>query len=221
MEINWPNFKSVLEQKDLNLQSVVVGDNIWLVAMDGFYKVECLIPNDVTHADYIDYQASHAANANKLLQTKVVTEFEMSNKMLRLSSAEGTFDLAGDAVLEVKIPGTFSLTNPARLLAEAYVYEDVFGWGDRMTKVEIVDKDNLLGFGSTFVLETLHDPDVPEENRGWRFYPSHQNSGEMEIEPLGGFGELPGGMWLRGTFKRAPGNTATKIIVDIWWGNKT
>lgn len=220
MQLEWPDFKQVLDQRSMSLQSVVVGDNLWLSAFDNYFKIECLIRGLVGDAYYDDYAANYAASANQKMKSSVVTEFELEDKVLRLASAEGTFDSSGDCVIEVLVPGTFDPLNPSRLIAEAYIVEDVFGWGDRLTEVNIVDLDNILGAGAGYVVETYHDAEMPSSSQGWRFYPTEQSMGEIEVEPVGGFGRIPGGLYIQAKFKRATGNTATKIIADIWWGAK-
>ena len=86
--------------------------------------------------------------------------------------------------------------------------------------MNIIDRDNILGYGANTVLESYHDGDVAEEYRGWRFYASEGGEGEIEIEPIGGFGKIPGGLYLQIKFKRAPGNLATKVQANLWWGKK-
>lgn len=202
----------------MSLQSVVVGSNLWLAGIDGAFKVTCLIPNDEADANFIDWDTNFAANANKSPKAKVLTEFELEDKVLRLASIEGEFDVNGECTLEIKVPGSFDPFNPNRLIAQAYILEDVFGWGDRLLEVNIIDKDNVAGYGADVVLERYHDHEVPADNKGWRFYPTENEMGEIEIEPVGGFGRIPGGVYIQAKFKRKAGNTASKLIADVWWG---
>jgi len=218
MELNYTDFKAVVESRNMSLQSVVVGSNLWLSAMDGVFSVTCLIPTDVENADNIDWESNYASRANKSPKSKVLTEFELEDKVLRLASIEGTFDVDGLCVLEILVPGTFDPFNPSRLIAQAYLLENVFGWGDRLIEVNIVDKDNVIGYGANTVIEIYHDAEVPAANKGWRFYPTEQGMGEIEIEPVGGFGRIPGGVYIQAKVQRAVGNTATKLIADVWWG---
>lgn len=217
MQVSWQAFKSHIQgNTDAYPQKTEDADNVYMFSRHGF---QCTVNKRLQGDDYAEI-AALAATFNKQQQSRVVTEFEISDKVARLAKITGEFDINGECVLELQVPGSFSLTSPGRLVAEAYCIEDVFGWGDAVTTIELIDKDNLSGLGANTVLETFHDPDVALANRGWYFYPTFGGAGELEVSPIGGFGELIGGTYLRATFKKAVGSTAQKVIACIWWGEK-
>ena len=214
--ISWTAFKSLVVNSELDVHYAEDGDSYY--AFNAYFQVCAEIPKNNRNADYEDFTQVYLPWATGKPILNSITEFERSDKLVRLSSATGSFDENGMAVLEISVPGA-TPSPEGRLIAECYVYEDQFGWGDRMTRVDI-DTWGIYSGVSGYVLETFHDPEVPQDQQGWRFYPSHQNSGEMEIEPIGGFGEVPSQTTIRATFQKMSDSPATKLIADIWWGKR-
>lgn len=154
---------------------------------------------------------------NRHGRDNVITEYEKNDKVPKYAKASGTFDGNGVCVISVKIPGDFS-PMASRLMSLAYFIEDVFGWGDAVTKIEITDDDNILGAGSGYVVTALHDTELNAANQGWYFYPSHGGTGEIEITPPTNFGEINGGLYIKATIVKAPASLATKVLVNLDWG---
>lgn len=169
------------------------------------------------YADSAGNEGLEILDRNKRID--VVTLYEKNDKIPRYASVIGTFDLNGDCILSVKIPGELSPI-ATRYMSLAYFVTDVFGWGDRITKIEITDEDNLLGAGAGYVVDALHDIDLTAANQGWYFYPSEGGKGEVEVTPSDKFGELNGGLYIKATLKRAVGSPATKALVNLDWGAK-
>lgn len=143
---------------------------------------------------------------------EVTTQFEKDDKRLKLACAEAEFDGNGDAEISIPVP------SGGRYIAGGNAFTDAFCAGDKVTACSLVDVDDLLGYGPETVLANYHDSDVASANQGWYFEPRSNNTGWIEIEPIGGYGHLPGGMYLELYFKKAAGSTASKVFVNIWWG---
>lgn len=217
LSLDWDKFKEIVDDRNLSIQYIEFSNQYYCKLFDYPFEAECWISKD-GGIPQTEFEASYKAIGNRTPKQKVITEFELEDKVLRLAKAEATYDGNGDAFVEVQVPGAFDPLNPSRLIAEAYCVTDSFYWGDNLTQVYVYDKDNILGYGPGTVLERYHDYELPEANQGWFFYPTHQNHGEIEIEPLGGFARLPGGLWLRAEFKKEALSPATKVMCVIWWG---
>ena len=144
-----------------------------------------------------------------------VGRFERSDIVLKLAKHSGQADSNGDLALDIVIPGEAGAIT--RYAAGGYAYVDNYAWDDAITKVEVIDVDDIFGYGANTVLKEYHDSEVDESNRGWYFEKSYGSEGNVDIEPMGWYGELRGGLTLRITFK-VSANAKIKII--IWWGKK-
>lgn len=223
IELPWSQFKSVLDAGGWYYWEFTLSATYYIFAKQNGFTILCRIYQD-SGADQLDYEGNYQASANTPLKDRVVTDFEIDDKTLKLSSITGTVDGSGDCVIQLKIPGTYAPGEYGRYIAGGYAVTDKYGWDDRITKVEIVDVDNVLGFGAGVVVGGYHDEEVDAINMGWRFWRGSYNGtdceGECEVEPIGGFGKIPAGLYIRCTFKAGAGSPATKVCVNFWWAKK-
>ena len=159
----------------------------------------------------IGYIPEKDADGNILFP--VVSRFERSDIVLKLARAAGQADANGDLSLSIVVPGDAGAIT--RYAAGGYAYTDSYTWEDALKKVEMIDVDNIFGYGANAVLKEYHDSEVAADNQGWFFEKHHGNEGQVEIEPMGWYGELRGGLSLKLTFKVAA-NAKVKCL--IWWG---
>lgn len=145
----------------------------------------------------------------------VMGRFERTDIVLKLARASGQADANGDLIINVVIPGTPG--EITRFASGGYAFVDVYEWESVMTKVEVVDVDNIFGYGAGVVLKEYHDSDVPTANQGWFFERSYGSEGNLDIEPMGWYGEMRGGLTLRMTFKIGAN---AKVKVLLYWGTK-
>ncbi len=186
----------------------IMADNPVLVNDINLYKI-FLSDSVETYAgnSAIDYLKNFSAS-------NVTTAYEKTNVVAKFCSIEGTCDANGDLVLQIEVPGTLGQTG--RLAAGGYTFTDSWVKGDRVKKIELVDVNNIFGLGAGVILESYHDESVTEANMGWRFYPAPTNSGEVEIDPLGYYGQIPAGLFLRITYKFNRANVW--CAANIFWG---
>jgi hypothetical protein len=147
----------------------------------------------------------------------VQTQFERTDIVLKVGCQEATFDENGFAEVSIKVPGTPG-TEDGRYVAGGYAFTDSYTFGDRITKIQVVDIDNILGYGAETVVKTYHDQDLIEGEQGWFMWPAPQVGGEIEIDPMGYYGFIPAGLYLEIYFQRAASGTATKVYIDYYWG---
>lgn len=84
---------------------------------------------------------------------------------------------------------------------------------------------NIGEFPQYPILRSYTDDDFSEVNQGWYFWPLAQGNnlppvGEVEIEPIGGYGFLPSGLYIILTYHRPDGITSGTLRANFWWGKK-
>lgn len=225
----WTQFKEAVASKRLSIQYEVDSSRYVLWAHDGPDMYVCYIwldavPVGITQSagysqeqndlDKQDFDDNFKDYSNLVSLSKVQSQFERDDIVLKLACIKGTADVNGDLTLSIKVPGTFG--TDYRYVAGGYAYVDVFTFGtDKVTKIEVVDDDNVVGYGAGTVLKEYYDSEVSSTNQGWYFYPYHGTTGEIEIEPMGWYGTLPAEVYLKMTFKIGSLKT---VFADIWWG---
>jgi len=85
---------------------------------------------------------------------------------------------------------------------------------------------DIPGFGAFPlypVVKSYTDDELDPANQGWYFWPLIVNgstAGECEVEPIGGYGFLPAGMYIVITYQRPNGVTTGSCKVNFYWGKK-
>lgn len=73
MLAGWTEVKSLLVNRGLSAQSVIIGSNYWIKAIDSTFEIECVIPTDTTlSSDSLDFVTNFLPNANKVPQSPVI-----------------------------------------------------------------------------------------------------------------------------------------------------
>lgn len=170
-----------------------------------------LIVNDGT-SDITD--VASAINYLKDNEPKrVITAFEENDKRLKCAKSTATFaNNVCSASIEIPSGG--------RWIAGGYSFTDAFYAGDMIKTCQIVDVNNILGYGANTVLATYEDADTAATNQGWYFEPHSAGTGYLEIEPIGGYAFIPEGLFLVTSFEKEQSSTATKVFVNYWWGKQ-
>ncbi|CAK0741547.1 hypothetical protein CCP1ISM_130013 [Azospirillaceae bacterium] len=75
------------------------------------------------------------------------------------------------------------------------------------------------------LVQSYADWDQPPENQGWYFWPIATGSntppvGEVEINPIGGYGFAPSGFYIKVIYQRPEGVTTGTIRLNLDWGRK-
>lgn len=145
---------------------------------------------------------------------QVQTRFERTDLVLKCCRQFAPFGASGIAEMSIKIPAD------GRFIAGGYAFTDSFTPGDCVTAISVTDVDNITGAGAETILQTYHDDDLPASAQGWYFWPQPQAGGEVEIDPIGYYGFVPGGLYLEIYYQRAPSGTATGVWTDIYWAKQ-
>lgn len=221
--MSWSDFKSYFQERSLSPRYISGIDRIHVACEDGIFIVHSVFMKG--GSEETDFE-SVISKFNTVNAKEVVDPLDKADKTLKLISGEGTFDENGECVIDIQVPG-----NPAngdkRFIAGGYAFQDAWAKGDRLTKIEVVDVIGMIpeearpAFPLYPVMGGYHDEEAAAENQGWRVYPAPSGSGEVEIEPIGGFAEVMSGLTLRMTFKKTVASAATWVGVDIWQARKT
>lgn len=217
IELNWEKFKEVKEQRKLNVQFIDANGNYYLSAAQGNFSISCTLIKNINIDPVYDFETNYMADSNKPELISVATQFERTDIVLKTIKSISSF-ADQEAIITIKIPGIPGSGN-GRYIAGGYAFINNFTLGDCIKEMSIVDVDNLLGYGANFVLQTYHDTDVSEENQGWYLWPTNPVNasavGEIEIDPMGYYGFIPAGLYLKMKFYSL---LATNVYCDIWQG---
>jgi len=213
--LSWSSFKSLVDDKAMGIQYIDVEGYYFLKAFDSSFSIGCAMLKD-GGADQIDFEDNYKAAGNVKLKQEVETQNEKNDKVLKLACATANF-AANACVVSIKVPGTPGGTD-GRWAAGGYCFTDAWVMGvSKVDKVQVVDTDDLLGYGAGTVVKEYYDSDMAAGSQGWFMYPAQQNSGEIEIDPIGGYGFIPSGFYLE---IHATCTSSTKMCVDIWWAKE-
>ena len=131
-----------------------------------------------------------------------------SLKMVRF---EKVTDGSGLGQFDLKIPGTTGASDQ-RFIAGGRGWFETHHNKD-FVKMSMVDKDNVLGFGSGATVGTFYDSDVPVSEQGWYIPPT----GVLQVDNLTNLVSLIGGLYLR--IESQTGDNATDTFRgNIIWG---
>jgi hypothetical protein len=219
IELPWAEFKDqVLGGIQWSILYFDVANHYHVYAKQNQFSVVCKLHKD-GGADQLDFEQNYKNNINNLVTDNARTQFEREDIRLQIAKAEASVDQNGEAIVQIKIPGTVG--QDSRYVAGGYAFNDSLKFGDRLEEINVVDVDNILGYGANTVVGTYHDADVDAANKGWFMYPAPQAGSEIEIDPMGYYGNIVSGLYLQLKFKMGQGSTATKIYCDFYWGKAT
>lgn len=213
IELPWAEFKEqVLDTGFWTWIYFDVNSHYKIYAKQNDFNIVCNLYQDAG-ANVVDFETNYKDNAATEIISRTQGRFERDDIVLKLARCAGTADLSGDLVISLVVPGDAG--EITRYTAGGYAYVETYAWTDALTKVEVVDVDNVFGLGAGTVLKTYHDTEVDTVNQGWFFERSYGAEGNVDLEPMGWYGEFRGGLTLRLTFKVTP---LKRVKCLLWWG---
>lgn len=211
---DWSTLKTFIQTNKLNIQYLESVDFYYLVVFDNQFSLSCTIEK-TGDSNQIDFENNYKSNSNKSPKSEVVTQFEKDDKVLKLFKTKAIVNESGIATIEAKVPG-----NPetdGRYVDSGMVWFDGHHADDQIQSVEVVDVDNLYGYGMGFVLRVWHDDDASSENQGW-YLPS--TNMPLQVTSLGGYGFIPSGTYLRIVAKKGQSQTSGVLYLNLKWGKE-
>lgn len=164
MKLPWSEFKSLVNAKKTSIQFSESESSYQLFLIDGLFQVQCtLFKTTPENADQLDFETNYKPVSNKPLvprdstgrEIKTISPFtDASGFRFRGSSFSGSCSANSTADIDFQITQERYI-NGGRLLVNN------IGNDDKMT-FQVVDKDNILGYGANAVLdEFIKDYFIP------------------------------------------------------------
>lgn len=214
LELPWTAFKSqVLDTGEWQWIYFDYENTYRIFAKLNDFTVLCQIYKD-SGDDQADFETNYQPQAQKTFVSHAQTRFEREDIRLQMCRAEASV-VSGEAEVSIKLPGEVGI-DPV-FIGGGYAFTDAHQFGDKVKKVQLVDVDNILGFGAHTIVASYHDDRVDEANQGWYLWPAPQAGGEVEVDPMGYYGEAVAGLYLELYFEAG---LATKVFVDFVFGRK-
>lgn len=242
INVNWQTLKEFATQRNTSIQYVEDSDNYYLWAFDGpfclssqFYKID-------NTSDQQDFENNYKLLSNKSPKTQVVTAAELNDKTLRTFCVFADTNSNGEAIMSVKVPDS------GRYIAYGDIEFEQRHFGDYVKSIEVIDIDRLIAWQIALSLDPNASEPVSDETvqgNGYPRYPiighyDEKNTADMansntdgtikpgmamtfqfgitEAQPIGGYGYIPGGMYLKIIAQKADGQTTGyKCQLSIDW----
>jgi hypothetical protein len=218
IELPWAEFKNqVLGGVQWSILYFELANHYFIYAKQNQFTVVCKMHKD-SGADQLDFENNYKNSIGNIVTDNARTQFEREDIRLQIAKAKAIINQNGEAVIRIRVPGIVG--QDSRYIAGGYAFTDVFTFGDAVTEINVVDVDNIAGYGAETVLGTYHDVDADSENSGWYFWPSPQVGGEIEVEQnlMGYYGNIKSGFFVEMKFKMAQGSTATTVYCNLFLG---
>lgn len=237
----WDVFKQYVIANKLAVQFIEYPEKYELSAFNSGMTVTCYLsktPSDPT--DLNEFESTYKPLGNVQETTLVTTQYELNDKDLKLARGECAIDPdTKSATVYIPVPAG------GRYMAGGDGFLDSFDWGDYAI-VDIEDKDRLLAhlagiemslgrdatdeemqaaseFTAYPIVKSFTDYALNASNQqGWYFWPEPINQtsyGVIEVEPIGGYGFVPEGFYIK--IKAIRANMTTGMFrCNVFWGKK-
>jgi len=215
MDLTWVEFKNKVDSNNLIIQERKRGASYFLEAYNNQEHIKCKI--DSEDADGIDYETNYQSLSNGKVKNSVRDAYQSEDLVPKFACGEANF-VNDVATIKIKCPGALGDTD--RYLIDGYCFTDLFHFGDKITKVQVTDEDNLLGYGAGFVLKTYHDSALPLANQGWYLWEEPGNTGGCDLDNAGGTASFPSSMFLYVEVTKKSTSSATTAMVNVFWCEK-
>lgn len=240
VEIEWTPCKSKIDS-GLSFKEIDQHGHYFIYIPEAPIVWLCKIYKD-NGSDQTEYESQYQNKKDGIVKSNVVTASELNDKTLRTFCVFGVTDSNGEAVMSVKVP------DGGRYIAYGDIEFEQRHFGDYVKNIEIVDYDRLVAWQIALSLDPNASEPVPDavvQSNGYPIYPiiahydekdyasmSNGNTsgtvksgmamtfqfGITEAQPVGGYGFIPGGFYLRIVAQKADGHGAGfKSQLSIDW----
>lgn len=203
-EYNWTNFKTLVDLKNASIQWVVdiSGLNYHLFLVEGSFSASCVLPIGVNNADTTDFEDNYKDNGNKQVKSTVYTE--PANISLTHYIASDVVEItAGDEeTIDIELAQVNSEIQQILYGGALYTQDANF---EDYVKFQIVDVNNVLGYGTGIVLKQYITKAYLNNNGTFEDY-----------DEAGAY--LPVGLFLRCIYKSTKASGTTKVKINYLLG---
>ena len=221
MKLNWNDFKTAVDSQGLQIRHISAYGTYYIKAFDSQWNIETEIDiSNPASSNQTDFEENYLPISNQYLTTRVQTKNE-EDLLTKFSSAETSTFTDGIAELELKITGSSGVDY--RYISAGSIFIDDWTKGDRLLKLEIVDKDNILDGGINSIVGSFHDENANSDNQGFRFMPSNSvynalgfiTTGSLIFDKVSTYGKVMSGLYLRATIDCT---NASWAGMNVTWG---
>lgn len=143
LKLKWPEFKAFVDARSISIQYVEHADRYQMWAFDGPLGFFCRVRNDGEHPDCVDFETNY-----KDVTTNRMGPFPPDTSYyLRGVGVSGTITAGQTQDIDYK------LTEDRKFNKLSIILKD-HAFGDK-ADLQVVDKDNILGYGAGVVLSTF------------------------------------------------------------------
>lgn len=198
MQAKWSEFKALIDAKALSVQHILIGGFYYLKAVDGAFVVDCVLPADETSEDTADFVENYKDAGNRAPKSNVIQvlgkdSLFLSPRALKFTATHGQTTIH-DKVLDMEL-----------VLRGGVLYCENAALGDNL-KLQIIDKDNVLGLGGSSEEPTILGEYVKE----WYVMPGIKN----ELVDVSISQALPAGLYVRVIYESV-GETDVVAILNL------
>lgn len=211
MEIEWSEFKKIVDLKSLSIQFIEHSNNYHLRLVDGSFMLDCIIPLDPNNSDTLDFESNYKSKGNSKLEKR--NEEGYAVLAPTFEDAQG-LTTVWKGHLYVAQPNSLNIfdeliVTQLKLRGGWYKLLDNGTLGDYL-EFSIIDKDNVLGYFDYFGLTVGQD--VLELKKFVRTEYISPESKSRNDFASGGASEVMAGLYFR-TYYYNSGNEVVNFSV--------
>lgn len=202
VDVSWSEIKAAIDSQDMRVKYIDTGVRYLIQAFDGEFILKTTILKSSSE-DQTDFETNYKSNANK----KLVPDTDAYART-------DQFAFGGEGFTSTAAKNG-SVTNlDYKITAERYINGiqilcSSTGAGDKAT-FQIVDKDNVLGYGTNVVLQ--------EFATNWQIADSNQDQGILQL-PFRG--KIPANCYVRIKYTAVAGLGNVTVAVNLFLHRKT
>lgn len=222
MEIQWSEFKRIIDDRQLSVQWVIVNGNYWLKAVDGFFSVDCMLPLG-TDPDTVEFEEHYKPHGNKSPTAQVVTSREKNDKDMKLARARSVCAPGAVGHVFMKVPGELRLDPETGMPIEDPVNDRWINGGQLIVvgaqpgdwvELDVTANEELE---QLMVLKTFTEDAGTRESNGWYVDPAQGFLKVTAQAPAHGYA----GMFLHLTYHAVADGTERKLFLNASWDQKS
>lgn len=175
IEVKWQDLKTFIDTRNISVQWISFENKYLVMALDGNFKLICDIDKEETApsgSDQEDFENNYKPNGNQTFSDST------GIPLVRIKAFNNTDDLRfrGTGITGIATKNTSTNIDyrmpENRFINGADLILKDQEWGDSI-KFQVVDIDNLLGYGAGVVLD--------EFGTDWQVVSDQQNQGQIII----------------------------------------
>jgi hypothetical protein len=211
--ISWAQMKAFLQEPKHTrfMRYFDDGANVTVFGVESPLLVKSVIVKG--SADETDFNTVKEGFSALSIKNESITQLEKDDKELRCIWAKAIADENGLMEFLIPVPGVPG--SEGRWIAYADIEFSDRRPGDIVSAIEVVDVDGLLGEAGA-VVGRYSENEMPESEFFGGGVAMTFMYGSTEVQPVGGYGYVPSGFYLRIRAKSVAGKNTTGMVSIDW-----